>query len=317
MQKENCYKVSVIIPVYKVEEYLDECVKSILNQTYKNLEIILIDDGSPDNCPKMCDEYAKIDNRVKVIHKENGGQSSARNIGIDVATGDYLFFVDSDDYVSKDIIEVLINKSIERNSKIVACGYVSDPLNLDDSKEFKIKEFSPFKVIKSMLKEKVITTSPWAKIFKKELFEGIRFQEGKIYEDLGTIYKVFDKTDKVVYVDTRKYFYRYNPTSTTKSQFTKKQMDYFYIIDEMRAFFKEKYPRLLRLLLNHETRNAIAFMRRISIAGFSDEETIDFLVKKIRKGYFRYLFSSFSFLSKAYGLIICMAPKSAIKLFKK
>ena len=116
--------ISVIIPVYKVEKYLDRCLESIVNQTYKNLEIILIDDGSPDNCPAICDEYAQKDSRIKVIHKANGGVSSARNKGIDVATGDYIGFVDSDDWIEPDMYETLIKNAEQYNSDISRCSYV-------------------------------------------------------------------------------------------------------------------------------------------------------------------------------------------------
>ena len=116
--------ISVIVPVYKVEQYLDECVQSIINQTYKNLEIILVDDGSPDRCPEMCDEYARQDSRIKVIHKPNGGLSSARNAGIDIARGEYIGFVDSDDYIAHDMYEKLYN-AFEGTEKIFAvkCNY--------------------------------------------------------------------------------------------------------------------------------------------------------------------------------------------------
>ena len=116
-------KISVIVPIYKTEQFLSKCIDSIINQTYKNLEIILVDDGSPDNCPKICDEYAKRDNRIKVIHKENGGLSSARNAGIEIATGDFSAFVDSDDWIDSDMYESLVKLSDEYNADIAECGY--------------------------------------------------------------------------------------------------------------------------------------------------------------------------------------------------
>lgn len=115
--------VSVIVPVYKVEKYLHRCIDSIINQTYKNLEIILVDDGSPDNCGKICDEYAEKDNRIKVIHKSNGGLSSARNAGLDVANGDYVYFVDSDDYIDTKLVEDNLNLAIEHDADMVCFNY--------------------------------------------------------------------------------------------------------------------------------------------------------------------------------------------------
>ncbi len=116
-------KISIIVPVYKVEKYLNKCVESIVNQTYKNLEIILVDDGSPDNCPQICDEWAKKDDRIKVIHKENGGQVSARNMALDIANGEYIAFVDSDDYIDTTMYEKLIKTAIQNNADIVRCMY--------------------------------------------------------------------------------------------------------------------------------------------------------------------------------------------------
>ena len=121
-KKKDSSKISVIIPVYNVEEYLDKCVTSVLNQTYKNLEIILVDDGSPDNCPKMCDEWAKKDKRIKVVHKKNGGLSDARNSGIEVCTGEYIGFVDSDDYIDKQMYKELLKRIESTNSDMVMCG---------------------------------------------------------------------------------------------------------------------------------------------------------------------------------------------------
>ena len=119
MEKEDL--ISIVIPVYKVEKYLEKCVESVINQTYKNLEILLVNDGSPDNCPKICDEYAQKDNRIKVIHKENGGLSDARNAGIDVATGKYITFIDSDDYISNDYVEYMYNLLKQNNTKKYWC----------------------------------------------------------------------------------------------------------------------------------------------------------------------------------------------------
>ena len=124
-------KISIIVPVYKVEKYLDKCVNSIVGQTYKNLEIILVDDGSPDNCPAMCDEWAQKDSRIKVIHKKNGGLSSARNAGLDACTGDYIGFVDSDDWIEPDMYEYLLNIGMKNNADVSRCEFVIEAENSD------------------------------------------------------------------------------------------------------------------------------------------------------------------------------------------
>lgn len=317
MQKESSSKVSIIIPVYKVEDYFDECIQSVIGQTYKNLEIILIDDGSPDNSAKMCDDYAKIDDRIKVIHKQNGGQATARNLGIDIATGEYIAFVDSDDYVKEDIIETLLCALERNNADVSACRLTDKIEEYNKNNKSKVKIINSNKTIKWILKEKRITTSPTCKLFKREFFNGIRYQEGRIHEDLGTIYKVIDKANKIAFVDAYKYFYRCNPTSTTQSAFSRKQMDYFYIIDEMYGYMEEKHPEFLRLVINHKVRNSIAFIRRISMSGFDDKEVISILVKNVRKNIFGYFFSGYSLFSKLYGALICISPKVALKVFHK
>ena len=124
--------VSIIVPVYKVEKYLDKCIESIVGQTYENLEIILVDDGSPDNCPAMCDRWAEKDSRIKVIHKENGGLSSARNAGLDACTGEYIYFLDSDDYIAENCIEMLFNTIISDGSDMC----IGNLMSVDESENF-------------------------------------------------------------------------------------------------------------------------------------------------------------------------------------
>lgn len=307
--------VSVIIPVYKVEDYLCECVDSVINQTYKDLEIILVDDGSPDRCPTLCDEYALKDSRVKVIHKENGGQSSARNAGIDIAAGEYFVFIDSDDVISPTMIEQLLFATEQYNADMSVCEMTraSDGLDIGINRNAEI--YASHQVLKYILTEKKITTSPGAKLYKRELFEGVRYQEGKIYEDFGTTYKLVDKSRKIAFVNTHQYYYRCNAESTTQAAFSNKHLDYYFIAKEMQEFIELKYPKYKQLLVNHGVRISISFMRKISICGFDDAETVAFLTKHIRTGIVRYMFSGYSVFSKLYGLIICVSPKLALKIF--
>ena len=153
--------ITIVIPIYKVENYLDKCVKSVINQTYKNLEIILVDDGSPDNCPKKCDEYEKKDTRIKVIHKENGGLSDARNAGIDIAKGKYITFIDSDDYIDSDYVETYYNKIKNCNYDVVVGGYKRV---VDDKVKFILK-------LKNEEFSKYIVTGPYCRIIKKSFLE--------------------------------------------------------------------------------------------------------------------------------------------------
>ena len=198
--------VSIIVPVYKVEQYLKRCMDSVLNQTYKNIEIILVDDGSPDNCPALCDEYAKIDSRVRVIHKENGGLSSARNVALDSVKGDYIFFVDSDDWLALDTLEVL-NEYLEKNYDMISFQRIY----LTEEKVVEKGEKNP----KDMDVSQYIDASflgrydffVTTKIFKTEVFNNVRFLEGRNYEDLEIMHRLFLNMKKVVGLDYFLYYY--------------------------------------------------------------------------------------------------------------
>ena len=190
-------KISVIVPVYKVEKYLSQCVDSIITQTYQNLEIILVDDGSPDHCPDICDEYAKKDGRIKVIHKENGGLSSARNAGIDIATGDYIAFVDSDDFLSPTIYKSLYDAIIASHKDIAICGIN----RVDEDSHFKgiywrreSLNLSQEEIIQQLFrKDNVGIVVAWNKLYKRSMFDGIRYPVGLIHEDEYVIYDILKK----------------------------------------------------------------------------------------------------------------------------
>lgn len=206
--------ISVIVPVYKVEKYLNECVASIVNQTYKNLEIILVDDGSPDNCPQMCDEWAKKDNRIKVIHKPNGGVSSARNLGIDIAKGEYICFVDSDDYILENYCECMTRKIQQYNADIVICDLLDNghpEMNLKEDIVFDLGDNENFiKIYKNYQ-----FLSPTNKLFQKALIDakfpiGVKYGEDEIFN-----LSYFKKVKKAIVIPEALYFYRENFSSVT------------------------------------------------------------------------------------------------------
>lgn len=239
--------ISIVIPVYNVENYLNKCIKTIVNQTYKNLEIILVDDGSTDKSGKICDEWKEKDTRIKVIHKKNGGLSDARNVGIRSSVGKYLFFIDSDDYVSLDIIENLYKSMKENNVQIVTDTYVLETYykklvthrkseNIVDSE----------KALKNIFMQKD-SVAVWGRLYLRELFNDIEFPVGKKYEDLGTIYKIIDKAENVSYINRSGYHYVQRSESICNNRFTKE--DYLTIIDFLETilkFIEEKYPRIIR-----------------------------------------------------------------------
>ena len=209
--------VSVIIPIFKVEQYLSRCVDSVIEQTYMNLEIILVDDGSPDRCPEICDEYALKDSRIKVIHKPNGGLSDARNAGIEIAKGGYLSFVDSDDVVHSQMIEYLMKPLIENNElKISECRFK----RFESDQELigyvpNIKESIVFPYRLYFLKRNL--TVAWGKIFEKSLFERVKFPYGRLHEDEFTTYKLIYDARSVSCTDSQLYLYRQRKGSIISS----------------------------------------------------------------------------------------------------
>ena len=203
--------ISVIIPVYKVENYIERCIESVISQTYKNLEIILVDDGSPDRCGKICDDFAENDERIKVIHKENGGLSEARNCGIELATGQYLAFVDGDDFIKETMYETLYKNLISSNADISICEYVkyNEKKNKYIQKNYKneTKIFSRKEAIRKLLLDEEITNHAWNKLYKKKLFDNTRYPKNMLMEDFATTYLLFEKANCVVFQDTPQYVY--------------------------------------------------------------------------------------------------------------
>ncbi len=203
--------ISVIVPCYNVEEYLPKCIESILNQTYRNLEILLVDDGSPDNCGRICDEYAAKDSRIRIIHKKNGGLSDARNAALDVMTGEYVTFIDSDDYVSDDYVEYLYKIIKESGVKLSVSSYQTF---VDDSSAeictnnpLFVKIVHTNDALTGMFYQQIFDTSAWAKMYHRSLFsDGIRYPKGWLYEDLPTTYRLMMKCDYIAFGNYRSYF---------------------------------------------------------------------------------------------------------------
>jgi glycosyltransferase involved in cell wall biosynthesis len=240
-------KISVIIPVYKVEPYLRQCIDSILTQSYSNLEIILVDDGSPDNCGKICDEYAEKDNRINVIHKENEGQAAARNTGINKATGEYLTFVDSDDWVAPDILELLYTSLISNNADVSCCGYYLAYSNM--YKTFncsnKILVLNREQAIEQMLLNKNVFCSVWGKLYKKSLFDVIRFPCGISYgEDAAVTFNVLSIIECVVSNNIPKYYYRQRKGSLVSMNYNSKKMEILNNAERILKVIENNYPNI-------------------------------------------------------------------------
>lgn len=229
--------ISIIVPVYKVQNYLDKCVESIVEQTYKNLEIILVDDGSPDNCPAMCDEWAKKDSRIKVIHKKNGGLSSARNAGLDVCTGDYIGFVDSDDWIEPDMYEYLLDIGMKNNADVSRCEFVIEAENsditVDPQNDSELSMLSGDELIIELVNGDYSEGAMWNKLYKRKLFDSVRFKEGITIEDCLANYYIYRQQVTLVSSFAVKYHYLQRGDSITGTAFSEKSFDILKVHNEI------------------------------------------------------------------------------------
>lgn len=249
-------KISVIVPVYKAEQYLDRCVSSILNQTYRNLEIILVNDGSPDKCPQMCDIWRERDDRIKVIHKENGGLSSARNVGLANASGDYIAFVDSDDYIKKNMIETMLNAALKYDVSVVCCGRIRVTQNteIEMFNAEQEKKISGEEAIRQLLIGGIVEEAAWDKLYERNIFSIRRFPMGEINEDIVQTIDILGSCGNIVHVGKALYYYCENKESITASKYTPEKKICLLHLDEIEIYLRTRYPHLLKYYPELEAR---------------------------------------------------------------
>ena len=233
--------VSVIVPIYKVENYMEECIHSILGQKYAHFELILVDDGSPDNCGKMCDEFKEKDSRIQVIHKENGGLSSARNAGLEIAKGEYIAFVDSDDAVHEDYLLDMVTLARKHQADIVCCSFVKGEEKIWDDKEAVITIQENEEILQRINEDDVVKTVAWNKLYHHSFFteKKFRYPEGKIHEDMFLTPWIFHEAKRLVLTDRKLYFYRMREGSIMWDKFTPKKLDLIQACEKRMAFYKE------------------------------------------------------------------------------
>lgn len=243
-------KVSVIVPIYKVENYLNRCVDSILNQTYKNIEVILVDDGSPDKCGEISDSYAINDSRVKSLHKENGGLSDARNYGMRYLTGEYVVFVDSDDWIKEEMIETLVGLAMDLKADIVQSGfyYVYETYLLYDDRYYS-EDMLPIQLNKNELMREIVINErvknfAWGKLYKTNLIKDLYFEKGVLFEDVFWAHKVMDRVDKYVICHKPMCYYLQRNDSIV-STYTVKNLDIIKGLKERHKFIEENYKELI------------------------------------------------------------------------
>lgn len=240
-------KISVIVPVYKVEKYLRRCVNSLIDQTYKNLEIILVNDGSPDECGKICDHFAEMDDRITVIHQKNGGQSSARNTGLKFATGDFLGFVDSDDWIQRDMYQLLYENLKNFNCDLSICQRINvrDESDINEiSNSNKITLYECDDIIDFFLKNDMLAV--YNKLYRRELFDNVTYPIGKIHEDIFLTYKIMTKSKKIVISDAKKYCYFLGGESTTRSPLNINDFNMIEEWDKVIEDLKVNYPNMVQ-----------------------------------------------------------------------
>lgn len=267
-------KISIIVPVYNVEQYLNRCIKSILNQTFKDFELILVNDGSTDASGDICNYYATQDERVKVIHQNNGGLSSARNAGLNMAVGEYIGFVDSDDYINRRMYEILYNNIINFTAELAICDFI--PVQENDCNKLptsicnKVSEYNNISSLEQLYEDngaRFIVS--WNKLYKKDLFDNLRFIEGKIHEDEFIIHKLLYRCNKIVFTKAALYYYVQRETSIMNTRKGVKRLDAIYALEDRMNFLSnipekhlfqqtiDKYIRVLLIEYNLSSENQV------------------------------------------------------------
>ena len=284
-------KISVIVPVYNVEQYLSRCMNSIINQSYSDIEIILIDDGSTDSSGQICDDYARSDNRIKVIHKKNGGLSDARNVGLDVACGEFIAFVDSDDFIHKDMFNILLNKMNKYECDIVESGFIkvyeNQKINEEEFINDKESIYNREEAMVSTIMDHHCRNFVVNKLYKRKLWDGIRFPYGEFFEDVSTTYKVINKCSKLIKIEQPLYYYIQRYGSITNSDFSiKKLNDHIKALDEMMEFIEIEQPNFIPITSIKYFSTIIYYLQELIIYRKKVERS-NIIIKKISEGLVR------------------------------
>lgn len=281
--------ISVIVPIYNVEKYLARCVDSIVNQTYKNLEIILVDDGSPDSCPQMCDDYAKKDSRIKVVHKKNGGLSDARNAGMAVAKGEYISFIDSDDYVSDDFFECLLDVMNKENSDIAECSVVKfyEDNRFDEfSDDLSVKTYDTQDAMSALIAENPFHQHVWNKLYKTELVKDIPYAVGKLNEDEFWTYQVFGRANKVSKLNKTMYYYFQRNSSIMGVGYNIRRLDALEGKANRQKYIENNFPELsTQAKIDLYGSCMFAYQSVLKFMSGADKKNALELIRKYRKMY--------------------------------
>ena len=280
--------ISIVVPIYNVEKYLEKCIKSIMEQTYENIEIILVDDGSIDNSSQICDYWKEKEERISVIHKKNGGLSSARNSGIDMAKGEYIFFLDSDDYISKYTIEELYKNIEQANAEIAISNRYHVFENGKKKVKFKKEKesiiFSKEKAIFELNNFRYFDMSACGKLFKTELFKEVKFPVGKKSEDFFVMYKLFELSNRIIYNSEPYYYYYQRKGSITKSKSI--NTDFLDAAREQMNYIEKRHPNLKNCVRTaYVSANMTVYNMAVSNKSDIDIKLVKELKREVKNNY--------------------------------
>lgn len=321
--------VSIIIPVYKVEEYLDRCVSSVIKQTYKNIEILLVDDGSPDSSGEMCDTWAKKDSRVITMHKENGGQGSARNMALDLCQGDYILFVDSDDEIDSDMVEKMVCATDKGKVDLVLCGLkINNGLQVRPADWYQCDFIVDNKeLMKRYLTDKMIFTGPMCKLFRKSIFEDIRFPNYRANEDAFIMHCLFARCKTASILLARCYTMNLRSDSTEGKSFNPNKLHLIDCAQELRRYIKEFYPEYTRFVENRVINVTMVLVNRLYLDGLEKqyeeiEKQLSIILKEEREYLGKNKFNSYDktvdiYLDKKLIYLLIMVNKRTKNRIKK
>lgn len=283
--------VSMIIPIYNIEDYLDRCLESVVHQTYTNLEIILVDDGSTDRCPQMCDEWAKRDSRIQVIHQENGGLSAARNSGLDAASGAYILLLDSDDYIAPVACEHLLRALEDSDADLSICGFLrgSEAHHVFESCKMESPEVIDAETalmrIYSGDESALKYGAACFKLYRRHLFDGVRFPVGKLFEDIYTTHKLIYRSRRIAVLNEQAFYYFQRGSSIMNSKFTLKKLDYLQALVDRVEFFAARGMTDLQEKAYDELLHSLIWEYSRTRDLLNSKPGMDYVMKLFRENY--------------------------------
>lgn len=311
-------KISIIVPVYNVEAYLERCVESILKQTYTNLEILLVNDGSTDKSGELCDKLALRDHRIRAIHKENGGLSDARNRGIDEASSNLIGFIDSDDYIDEDMYETLYRQMVASKADLSMCGHYDVYHQIPEKQVAEIKtwELMPEEAIKMVMEAKILSVTAVNKLYKKALFEQLRFRIGKIAEDAFIMVDLIHQCSKIVATNEKKYYYVHRENSITTQKFSLKFLNVIEAYEQNAKIISENYPDLYDVAIMRLNWAYFYVLDRLLVDNdFKDKVLEDRLISYLKKNKKSILMDSrFTRARKMSFLALCLSRKLYLRI---